>query len=108
MLSSKDFRVQNYYTDGSATYKYIGPDDASTDLNFTEILIFENMKTGNKFPYSSSWWKKLTLTNPYRKTGGLKSKRLRWSSRWSSRWSKKRKSKLRIKSIRKSRKHHKK
>ena len=43
MLSSKDFRVQNYYTDGSTTYKYIGPDDASTDLNFPEILIFENM-----------------------------------------------------------------
>jgi hypothetical protein len=97
MLSS-EFKQYHYYTDGSNTYKYIEPDAVNT-----EFLIFENT-IGKRLSFPSKKWNKLTWTNPYQKTGGLKSKRLRWSSRWS----KKRKSKLGIKSIkfknRKSRK----
>ena len=97
-MRSSEFQQYHYYTDGLTTYKYIEPDAVNT-----EYLIFENT-IGKRLSFPSKKWNNFKYFNPYQKTGGLKSKRLRWSSRWS----KKRKSKLRIKSIRKSRKHHKK
>ena len=107
-MSHSNFKQNNFYSDGSTIYRYIEPDE-----NFPEILIFENTNLGRVNGYSYNQWKNFRETvkpSNYsiqkKRTGGLKSKRK--SSRWSSRWSKKRKSKLRIKSIRKSRKHHKK